>query len=240
MAMGISSSEAVLRLGLVCADPVRAIGLEAILSEQGKMEVVLLSGRGTLHETPCSIVLIDSTSTQHIFELLESFQRAYPRLRLIVMGLEEDPSHVQQVIAAGAKGYLSHTAREVEILMAVEIVADGSMWAPRKIMAQLLEGAADRLTMTAKSKAVKLTWREEEVLRLLMAGQPNREIARALGIDEVTVKGHVGRLMRKKGVTNRIALTLQATNDYLIENKIDEVWKERRATNEERRKKVTE
>jgi DNA-binding NarL/FixJ family response regulator len=54
----------------------------------------------------------------------------------------------------------------------------------------------------------KFTTREIQILNLLRAGQPNREIALALGIDEGTVKAHIGRLMRKVGVNNRIALTV--------------------------------
>ena len=62
----------------------------------------------------------------------------------------------------------------------------------------------------------RFTEREGQVLRLLVAGSPNREIASALGIDEATVKAHVGRLMRKVGVTNRIALTMQAVSRNLF------------------------
>jgi DNA-binding NarL/FixJ family response regulator len=240
MAMSVSPSDGVLRLGLVCADPVRVIGLTAILTEQRKVEIIPLSGRGALQESKCSIELIDSTSTHYLFQLLETFQRAYPQLRLIVIGLEEDTEHVQLVIRAGAKGYLSHTARESEILMAVDVVADGSMWAPRKVMAKLLEKAAAGWNAPPKGREAKLTWREEEVLHLLTAGQPNRVIAETMGIDEVTVKGHVGRLMRKMGVTNRISLSLHAKNGYMNENKVDAAWKERRVVAKERRRLLTQ
>jgi len=55
-----------------------------------------------------------------------------------------------------------------------------------------------------------------EVLRLLAAGQPNPAIGRALGIDVNTVKKHVGNLMRKVGVDNRIALSVQVVNEKLL------------------------
>ena len=61
--------------------------------------------------------------------------------------------------------------------------------------------------------AVEFTAREIEVLRHLVTGLGNREIAEALGIDETTVKAHITRLMRKVRVTNRIGLTLHAL-DY--------------------------
>ncbi len=49
---------------------------------------------------------------------------------------------------------------------------------------------------------------------LLRDGQPNREIAKSLGIDEGTVKAHIGRLMRKVGVNNRIALTVHPFTQF--------------------------
>jgi DNA-binding NarL/FixJ family response regulator len=54
----------------------------------------------------------------------------------------------------------------------------------------------------------RFTARERQVLSLLREGQPNREIADALGIDRGTVKAHIGRLLRKVGVSNRTALTV--------------------------------
>ena len=57
-----------------------------------------------------------------------------------------------------------------------------------------------------------MTAREKEVLDLILQAQSNREIARQLGIEERTVKAHVGRLMRKTGADNRIELTMHALN----------------------------
>lgn len=201
------------RIGLIATDPLRILGLETIFAD-GNVEVLPLSMPGGLDIPGVSVVLIDAACTDHLFELLETFRRTRPHLRLIVIGLEESHDFIQRVIGAGAKGYLSHSARENEIRLAVEIVSDGSVWAPRKVLARLLEAS------TAESYAApaepKFTEREEQVLRLLVAGRPNRDIAEALGIDAATVKAHVGRLMRKVGVENRIALTMQAVSRKLV------------------------
>ena len=113
------------------------------------------------------------------------------------------------------KGYLPHTAKESEIRLAIEIVEDGSVWAPRKVMAKLLESSSAEAAQGAGSEP-KFTEREGQVLRLLIAGRPNRDIAEELGIDLMTVKAHVGRLMRKVGVENRIALSVQAMSRNLL------------------------
>jgi DNA-binding NarL/FixJ family response regulator len=202
------------RIGLIATDPLRVLGLQTIVSEGGEAEVISVADPGALDTSGVSMIMIDAACTDHLFELLESFRRSRPHLRLIVIGLREDHEHIQKVIGAGAKGYLTHMARENEIRLAVEIVRDGSVWAPRKVLARLLEAStADRQVVAS---APKFTERETQVLQLLVAGRPNREIAEALGIDAATVKAHVGRLMRKMGVENRIALSVQAVNRNLV------------------------
>jgi DNA-binding NarL/FixJ family response regulator len=123
-----------------------------------------------------------------------------------VLGDETEPEYIERVIGAGAKGYLSHAAREGEVRMAIEVVLDGSVWAPRKVLSRLLDSTLREVA----EPEVRFTRRELEVLRLLALGHPNRQIAQALGVDEGTVKAHMGRLMRKAGVGNRTALTMRA------------------------------
>jgi DNA-binding NarL/FixJ family response regulator len=206
-----------LRVGLVAADPLRVLGLQTIFPDGGSVEIVPLSVPGALDASGVSLILIDSACTEHIFELLETFRRSRPRFRVMVLGLDESHDHIQRIIGAGAKGYLAHSAKESEIRMAIDIVQDGSVWAPRKVMARLLESTPAESKAAAKpAKAPKFTKRELEVLRLLAAGQPNPAIGRALGIDVNTVKKHVGNLMRKVGVDNRIALSVQVVNEKLL------------------------
>jgi DNA-binding NarL/FixJ family response regulator len=211
-----TTSDGHLRIGLIATDPLRIIGLQAIFSESG-FEVIALSVPGALDASGVSLILIDAACTDHLFELLATFHRRRPRLRLIVIGMQEDHEYIQQVIGAGAKGYLTHTAKESEIRMAIEIVQDDSLWAPRKVLARLLELSAAETASATLGSAPKFTDREAQVLRLLVTGSPNREIASALGIDAVTVKAHVGRIMRKVGVANRIALTVETLNRNLLE-----------------------
>jgi DNA-binding NarL/FixJ family response regulator len=210
--MNEGTSREHLRLGMIATDPLRILGLQAIFSDGSGAEVIPLSVPGALDSSGVSLILIDGACTDHLFELLGTFRRTRPHLRLIVLGPEEDHDYIQRVIGAGAKGYLAHTASESEIRLAIEIVQDGSVWAPRKVMARLLESAAE----VQNNADPKFTEREGQVLRLLVAGRANREIAVVLGIDVNTVKAYVGRLMRKVGVENRIALTVQAVNRKFV------------------------
>ena len=212
-------SQGPLKLGLVATDPLRILGLQTIFSEEGikggPVEIIPLSVPGAL-ASGVSLILIDAACTDHIFELLATFRRARPHLRLIVLGLEEDHEHIQRIIGAGAKGYVAHTAKASEVRLAIEIVQDGSAWAPRKVLANLLDLSSAEERRAGTVYEPKFTERESEVLRLLVEGQPNRVIAGELGIDLATVKKHVGALMRKVGVKNRIALSVQVVNRKLL------------------------
>jgi DNA-binding NarL/FixJ family response regulator len=206
-----------MRVGLVATDPLRILGLETMFAAGEVGEIVPLRPPGLKQVAGLSMVLIDASCTELLFELLATFGRMHPKLKLIVLGLETDHEYIQRVIGVGAKGYLTHSAKESEVRMAVEIVNDGSVWAPRKVLAKLLESSREAEKAKAAEDAPKLTARERQVLRLLVAGKRNGEIAQALGLGLGTVKGYVGRLMRKVGVDNRISLTLQAVNRRLLE-----------------------
>jgi DNA-binding NarL/FixJ family response regulator len=67
-----------------------------------------------------------------------------------------------------------------------------------------------------------LTDRERQVLDLILLARSNREIALQLGIEERTVKAHVGRLMRKTGADNRIELSMRALNHAMDTDAVPE------------------
>jgi DNA-binding NarL/FixJ family response regulator len=193
------------RVGVVATDPLRVLGLKSIFSDALQLEIDPLSIPGALSDGNLCLVLIDAECTPHLFELISTFRQTRPQLKLIVLGNQTDQDYIERVIGAGAKGYLLLSTQESEIRMAIEMVRDGSVWAPRRVLSRLLDNQRN----AAKNAAPpKFTTRERQVLDLLRAGQPNREIAVALGIDEGTVKAHIGRLLRKVGVNNRTALTL--------------------------------
>ena len=195
------------KVGLVAADAMRIVGIRSILRDQEEFEVVSVTGPKDRLCAPLGFVLVDSSAVSNLFVLLREFREERPRARLLVLGEETEFTYVERVIGAGAKGYLTHAASEQELRTAVEVVLDGSLWAPRRVLSHLLE---TRLERADAQNAVMFTRRELEVLSLLVLGQPNRQIASQLGVDESTVKAHMGRLMRKAGVDNRTALSVRA------------------------------
>jgi DNA-binding NarL/FixJ family response regulator len=199
------------RLGLLSAESLRLVGLQAILADRQEFEVIPVSVPRALDTAGLEIVIIDAEVTEHLFELLTAFRRERPKIKLVVIGPEMEFSYVGRIIGAGVKGYLGYTASEAELKMALDVVLDGSVWAPRKVLARLLEQS--RQDDEAKlQEAPSFTARERDVLNLLEQGHPNREIALALGVDEGAIKAHIGRLMRKVGVGNRTALTMRVVS----------------------------
>jgi len=210
------------RVGVVAADPLRSVGLLAIL--ESTLNVFPLAmpmadplDPATLDASGLDALLLDSRSAlDDLTDVIARLRRDYPTLKIVVMGERMLPDQVQAVIGAGAKGYLAETAAESEIRMAMEVVLDGSIWAPRKVLARLIEAGAvgtGGSALSTDSVEGSMTPRELEVLHLLMDGLSNRDIAGAMGIDEVTVKAHLGRMLRKTRSSNRVELTLRAIEE---------------------------
>ena len=131
-------------------------------------------------------------------------------------GAGADDEMILKALAAGAKGYVDEAASPNEFAMAIRIVNQGSVWAPRRVLSTFIERVTSSPGRIFPAGRVTFTDREKEVLELLVAGRSNKEIGAALGIEERTVKAHVAKLMRKVGVQNRIALSVHAITHSLV------------------------
>lgn len=199
-----TTTTAPLRIGILIGDPLRVVGLQSLLSHVA--ELVPMTAPDALKHETLSMALLDGEG-EYLFSMIAAFRRARPGLRLLVLGSRHDPAYIQRVIAAGVKGYLTQSASLPEIQTAIAVVADGSIWAPRKVLASLIDTYGPHDLQRPK---LTLTTRERQVLRILIAGHSNAEIADQLSIEAKTVKVYVGRLLQKLGVPNRVALTVRA------------------------------
>ncbi len=196
------------KIGLMATDAMRIVGIRSILRDTEEFDLVSVAGPSDRLCALLGFVLIDSSVTGELFAVLREFREDQPKIRLLVLGEESSLTYVERVIGAGAKGYLTHATSEQELRTALEVVMDGCLWAPRRVLSHLVERTLGGAV--AGENEITFTKRELEVLRLLVLGQPNRQIASRLGVDEGTVKAHMGRLMRKAGVDNRTALSMRA------------------------------
>lgn len=201
-----------MRIGAVISDSLLLEGLLSVLGETA--ELVSMSAPETLAEQDLAMVVLEAED-EKLFTMMAVLRRARPGLPLVVLGSRTDHPYVKRVVAAGAKGYLPHTASAREIEMAIEVVADGSIWAPRKVLASLIDTVAPGQERRAE---IQFTPRERDVLQLLVAGRSNREIADTLQIELKTVKVHVGHLLQKLGVSNRVSLTIRVLELHLLQD----------------------
>lgn len=208
------------QIGVVAADSLRSMGLVAILEETSGVEARPLKQEDVLGAQNLDLVLLDlQEPLDAILHTITRIRRERPSLKPIVMGDALTPEQIQAVIGAGAKGFLLRSAGVSEISMAIDIVLDGSIWAPRKVLARLVEagtaGSESMSPLPAQQESIDqmITGREREVLHLLMNGRSNREIAAAMGIEQATVKAHLGRMLRKTRAKNRVELTLRAMEE---------------------------
>jgi len=210
-------SDSRLRVGVVAGDPLRQLGLETILQESAGLKAVGMELEEVAGDKKLAALLVDVRSCGGaLTEIIARLRADRPELRVVVVGESLDHDLIQAVIGAGAKGFLTETSDEREISMAMAVVLDGSVWAPRKVLARLIDASGNGGAShagTGEAIAEKMTPREQKVLELLMDGGSNRQIAKSMGIDEVTVKAHLGRMLRKTGSSNRIELTLRAMEE---------------------------
>jgi DNA-binding NarL/FixJ family response regulator len=204
-----------LRVALLETEPIRVQGFVTLFEDHPRIEFVVFELAQFLADQEFKLAVVGLHGDILPLPLVATIHGLRPDVRLVVMGPEADDEMILQAITAGAKAYLEASATPQQVEQAIEIVSQGSIWAPRRVLSIFV----DRATKTSRSTPpapTPFTARETEVLKLLVAARSNREIARNLGIEERTVKAHVAKLMRKVGVENRIALSIYAVTNAIV------------------------
>jgi len=222
--MSTNQVTAPIRLGLLADEPIRLQGLASVLEKHpGVASTELVPVVGGLDEllstSSIEYLVVDLNSSSIGMETLETIRRKRPDLRFIVIGPEGDEKLVIDSIIAGARAYLDLRASPETVRMAIDVVTSGSIWAPRRLLSKLIDRLLQAPNPSLATPAIHLTDREGEVLELILLARSNREIAHKLGIEERTVKAHVGRLMRKTGAGNRVELSIRAISLSLLPGK---------------------
>jgi two-component system, NarL family, nitrate/nitrite response regulator NarL len=163
-------------------------------------------------ETGCDILVADHASAT-IFPtafVTDSLSLA-PGMKIVLLGMEDDPEVFLQAIRAGVCGFLLGDATAEETLAAVRRVAQGEAVCPPRLCLHLFQFVAREaqkgsLVLNQRVCAkLGLTPRQQQLVSFLARGLTNKEIAANLNLSEYTVKNHVHRIMRQLNAESRYA-----------------------------------
>jgi DNA-binding NarL/FixJ family response regulator len=147
----------------------------------------------------CALVLLDlALPGARGLDLLAQLRLDYPLLPIVVLSATHDRATVGAALAAGARGYISKTARSEALLDAVRTVLSGG----RGVTASIAPTTTYAMTCVPL-QGLGLTQRQAEVLQLLVQGKPNKLICRDLRLSEGTVKVHVSAILKALNVHSR-------------------------------------
>jgi len=211
-----SARKTQIRVVVIDGDPLRYIGFHACLSSDRDFDIRPASLSEIAGMNDVDVVLFGRQTGRTAIESLSALRTMRPDLNVILTACSLKDEDVLQALLAGAKGCIDEAATNIELGPAIRIVHSGSVWAPRRILAMFVERTYKKTNTGLSTVQRPLTLREKEVLRMLVAGRSNKEIAAPLGIEERTVKAHVAKLMRKVGVPNRILLSVHAITHSLV------------------------
>lgn len=135
-------------------------------------------------------------------DLLDTIKAAQPNIRLVVLSASRSRDDIVMALSAGAHGFINKGLGIGEAESAIRQIAGGAVYVP-PFTPQSSEIMSTSDTK-GKHASAALTPRQMEVLRLLVAGHPNKGIARALDINPSTVKFHLSFIFQILGASNRV------------------------------------
>jgi DNA-binding NarL/FixJ family response regulator len=199
-------------------------GLETIVGAPEDLEVVgsAANGRGAVRltrELSPDVVLMDIRMPE--MDGLEAtrllLSRSETRCRVIMLTTFDADENVFLALQAGASGFLLKDVPRRQLVEAIRAVHEGELMLASAVTRRLVEHhLADAPSPRARAMLDRLSPRETEVLRLVAKGASNQEIAAALHLSESTVKTHVGSLLAKLAVRDRVQLVILAYEGGLV------------------------
>lgn len=156
------------------------------------------------------VILADLTVPGNVLGAIQEITREkLPTKVLIFTGVSAvDPAIA--VLEAGAKGYVLKHCLEADLITAVRAVQDGETYISPSFATKVVTGMRAASMQRASAAALRLTSREEQVLRLVLRGMTNREIGVALSLSDKTIKHYMSVLMQRLNARNRIEVVLTA------------------------------
>lgn len=201
-------------------------GIKSLLENEANIEVVgeATDGLEALKSVEINQpdLLILDIRMPHLtgIEVVEKLRSQNNLVKIVMLSMHESEEYVLKSIKAGADGYLLKGSSKEEFLKALNTVSEGGKYFSGDIssilISQLTHLPSFSETKQHISDEMMITKREKEILRLLLSGKGNKEIAEALDISKRTAEVHRFNLMKKLKVKNLIELSNKATEYALI------------------------
>lgn len=193
-------------------------GIRALVEQIPEVEVVAEAGEGQeilqlIKEHHPDILLLDVilpsvTAVESLKEMVEKF----PKVRVIVLTLQENQEYAIQAFRSGAAGYISKNAASAELEKAIKSVASGESY----LGSELSQMAVLKYLKDPRAILSELTARQREVLKMIADGQATKEIAQRLSISVKTVETHRAQIMDRLDIHDVVGLVRYALRIGLV------------------------
>ena len=219
-------SESPARIRILLADDHVTVrhGLKLLIDSQPDMSVVAEASDGkaaidrAVEVNPDVIVLDISMPGTNGLVATRLLRKVLPRAAVISLTRHSDDAYLQELLRAGASGYVLKQSAPNELLQAIRAVAAGRQYLDSALTSRVTAGYLGREGKKTERPAASLTEREVAVLRLIASGYSNKEIAARLDLSVKTVEAHKANAMRKLGLTGRIDIVKYAVLQGWLHN----------------------
>jgi DNA-binding NarL/FixJ family response regulator len=185
-------------------------GLKLLIDSQPDMGVVgeAADGDGVLRQAealkPDVIVIDISMPGVNGLVATRTLKRAHPAVSIVALTRHDDDTYLDELLRAGASGYVLKQSAPIEFLQAIRVVAAGGIYLDPAMTSRVADGLLAGHAEVASQPRARLTGRETEVLRQIAVGHSNKEVAAQMKISVKTVEVHKANAMRKLGLTGRV------------------------------------
>jgi len=199
------------------------IGLKSIFQEYDDLEVIGEADNGIdviklAKELKPDVILMDiGLPNLDGIKATKKIKEFDKNTKIIMLTSHSDENEVNNAIEAGVNAYALKDIKTEYLVMVLKSVKDGAVWFDPNI-AHLVKNNTQKTASRAdfKAKHANLTEREYEVLKLIVDGKSNQEIATTLNISEHTAKAHVCNIIQKMLVDDRTQVAVKAIKENLI------------------------
>ncbi|HPB01633.1 Transcriptional regulatory protein DegU [anaerobic digester metagenome] len=193
-------------------------GLRIILNELDEVKVIAEAQNGNevfeiLKHQKADLILMDiRMPVMDGIEATRKMTEKYPEVKVIALTMFEEISYFNQMIEAGAQGFLLKKTNKDELQRAINLVMEGENYFSEEFISNVNRNQRP----ASRIAGIELTDREQEVLELICKGMSNAEISKFLGVSARTVDGHRAHLLEKTGAKNSPHLVMFAIKNGLI------------------------